>query len=542
MRLSVRLILMIAAVSPALTAWSEGPEPAAVALEIDRLIAEDLDLSPGELAPPVGDAIFMRRAHLDLVGVIPTPDEVRAFLADESPDKRRRLVDDLLQRSEYGVTQARYWRDVILSRRLEDRALAVSDSLVNDLGEWINDGEPWDAIAKRFITARGTARTNGATAILVAQEGRTEEIAAEMSRVFLGVQIQCAQCHDHPWDDWKREQFHELAAFFPRVGVRIMRDERPLDLQVNIADRPDFVRFRKGANLHRRGRPEHYMRDLENPEEVGDRIEPKFFLTSLEMDAGTRDKARREALADNLTSTDWFAIALVNRTWSELVGEGFYEPVDDLGPDREPVAPSAVAHLAESFAESGYDLRWLHRTILATDAYARESRPRRTPEEKPFTATVVQPLRGDQLFDALLAAIEVDENQLRSMDAGRRARGYGLVTPRLIFTTAFGYDPSEPRSTVQATIPQALARMNTPQLNRAVKSLPMTMLGRAMRDNGRDTEAVVRELYLRTLSRQPTEEELATVMEYTDDAVWRGTAMEDLLWALLNSAEFSHRR
>lgn len=542
MRLSARLVLTIATALLAPSAWGEGPRPQAVARQIDRLIVEGLDLSPGELAPPVDDAIFLRRAHLDLVGVIPSLDEVREFLADESPRKRRRLVNRLLDRPEYGVTQARYWRDVILSRRLEDRALAVSDSVVKDLAEWINEGEAWDEIATRFITARGTARTNGATAILVAQEGRTEEIAAEMSRVFLGVQIQCAQCHDHPWDDWKREQFHELAAFFPRVGVRPMRDERPIDLRVNIADRPDFPRFRKGANLHRRGRPEHYMRDLENPEEIGERIEPRFFLTSLEMNAGTRDEARREALAADLTSSDWFAIALVNRYWSELIGEGFYEPIDDLGPGREPVAPSAVAALSEAFADSGYDLRWLHRTILATEAYARQSRPRRTPDEKPFTATVVQPLRGDQMFDALLAAIDVDEKRLRGLGGGGRQRGYGIVTPRLLFTQAFGFDPSEPRATVKATIPQALARMNTPQLNLAVRALPTTMLDRTLKRNGRDTEATIRELYLRTLSREPTGTELATVREFTDDAVWRGAAMEDLLWALINSAEFSHRR
>lgn len=539
MRFFWLLLLSIATVAPTL---ARAPEPEAVARQIDRLLIEDLGIDPEELAPRVGDTVFLRRVYLDLAGTIPSPETVEQFVADGRDDKRARLVDRLLERSSYGTNQARYWRDVILSRRLEDRALAVSESLQRDLAGWINDGESWDAIARRFITARGTARENGETAILVAQDGRTEEIAAEVSRVFLGVQIQCAQCHDHPWDDWKREQFHELAAFFPRVGVRPMRGERPIDLRVNIADRRDFPRFRKGANLNRRGRPEHYMADLERPEEVGQRIEPKFFLTSLELSAGTRDADRRESLADELTQTDWFAKALVNRYWSELVGEGFYEPIDDLGPEREASAPRAVEQLSEAFADSGYDLRWLHRTILATEAYGRESRPRRTPDAKPFTATVVQPLRGDQLFDALLAAIDVDEKRLRGVQTGARVRGYGNVSPRMVFNAAFGYDPSEPRSTIQATIPQALARMNTPQLNAAVKAGPMTVLDRSLQRHGDDTGAVVRELYLRTLSREPTEEELTTVLDFTADAGWRGTAMEDLLWALLNSAEFSHRR
>lgn len=528
-------LLMVFGVGPS---WAA--RPTAVAERLDQLIIEDLDLSAGELAPTVTDATFLRRAYLDLLGTIPSPETIQEFLADTSPRKRQRLVRELVQRPEYGLNQARYWRDVMLARRLEDRALLVAPALVEDLAEWINAGEPWDNIARRFITATGTARDDGATAILVAQDGRTEEIAAEVSRVFLGVQIQCAQCHDHPWDDWKREQFHELAAFFPRVGVRPVRGEGPRDLKVNVADRRDLPRFRSGANLNRRGRPEHYMQDLERPEEVGERIEPRFFLTSLEMEAGTRDADRRETLAEDLTGTDWFSTALVNRYWSELVGEGFYEPIDDLGPGREASAPSAVVRLAEAFVESGYDLRWLHQTILATEAYQRESRPRRGPTEKPFAANVAQPLRGDQLFDSLLTALDVDERRLRGI--GARKRGYGAATPRLLFNGAFGYDPSEPRSTIQATIPQALARMNTPQLNLAVRALPETVLGRLHEEHGRDTESIADELYLRTLSREPTEEERDTVLTFADGALWKGSAMEDLLWALLNSAEFSHRR
>ncbi len=522
------------------TTRAAGPKPTVVAKQIDQLLAEELALSPSELAPAVNDTTFLRRVYLDLLGTIPSPEEVRAYVADDLPRKRRRLVNELLKRPEYGVSQARYWRDVILSRRLEDRAIVVGPALVEDLAQWINDGEPWDAIARRFITATGTASENGETAIFVAQDGRTEEIAAEVSRIFLGVQIQCAQCHDHPWDEWKREQFHELAAFFPRVGMRPIRDARPLDLMVNVADRPDRTRFRTGANLNRRGRPEHYMQDLEKPDEVGERIEPKFFLTSLELPAGTRDADRRAELANELTQTDWFATALVNRYWSELVGEGFYEPIDDLGPGRESLAPGAADRLAGAFADSGYDLRWLHKTILATDAYQRESRPRRTPDEKPFTASVAQPLRGDQLFDSLLAALEVDESRLRGLGGGRG--GYGIATPRLGFNAAFGYDPSEPRSTIQATIPQALARMNTPQLNLAVQALPMTVVGRLQREHGNDVEEITSELYLRTLSREPTAEELATVNDFADEATWSGAAMEDLMWALLNSAEFAHRR
>ncbi|MEQ8849512.1 DUF1549 domain-containing protein [Botrimarina sp.] len=537
----MRFLAIFPLFAAAATATLAAPSPSRVARQIDRLIAEDVGLSPGESAPRVGDAAFLRRASLDLIGAIPSPGEVRDFVNDDAADKRTRIVDDLVHRTEFGVAQARYWRDVILSRRLEDRALLVSAALESDLAEWINAGESWSVIAERFITATGSAREDGATAILVAQDGRTEEIAAEVSRVFLGVQIQCAQCHDHPWDSWKREQFHELAAFFPRVGVRPQRG-RPIDLVVNVADRRDFPLLRTGANLNRRGRPEHYMQDPERPEEVGARIEPRFFLTGMEAPLGTRDAERRGRLAEELTASEWFSTALVNRYWAELIGEGFYEPVDDLGPGRKPSAPRAAERLATAFTDSGHDLRWLHRTILATDAYQRESRPRRAPGAKPFAANVAQPLRGDQLFDATLAALGVDERRLRGLGGARQGRGYGLATPRLLFNSAFGYDPSEPRDTVQATIPQALARMNTPQLNLAVRALPGAVVGGLSLRHADDASAIARELYLRTLSREPTGEELAVVLDHVDGEGVVASAMEDLFWALLNTAEFSHRR
>lgn len=527
------------------------PSSDTVARQIDRLIASELELSPGELAPRTGDVTFLRRVHLDLIGTIPSPDKVARFVANTDDDKRGKLVRQLLKRPEFGATQARYWRDVILSRRLEDRALLVSPQLVDDLSKWINAGRGWDEIAQEFITATGKVSENGSTAIIVAQEGRTEEIAAEVSRVFLGIQIQCAQCHDHPWDNWKREQFHELAAFFPRVGARPLPRKKgpdgkpkkgPPEFVVIANDRPERKRFRKVNNANRRGKPEHYMPDLEHPEKPGEKISPQFFLTSLQQPIGTTDAIRRGTLAQELTKTDWFATALVNRVWSELVGEGFYEPVDDLGPYRKASAPKAVRRLASAFESNDYDLKWLYRTILATDAYQRESRPRHRVDEKPFTANVVQPLRGDQMFDVLIAALDVDERKLRGVRAGAVARRPGGMTPRMMVASAFGYDPSDPRESITATIPQALARMNLPQLNRAVRAGRGTMLSTLLAENQGDEDAMLDQLYLRTLSRTPTEEERTTATDYLVETHRKSTGYEDLLWALLNSAEFSHRR
>jgi hypothetical protein len=542
----VRIVLAVRLGLAASIVSADGPSAPQLAKQLDRLVVEEVGLEPEALAPPVGDAAFLRRVHLDLVGSIPSPDELRAFLDDPAADKRRRVVRELLARPEFGVNQSRYWRDVVLSRRLEDRALLVGPAMVEDLAAWFNENRPWDEIAGEFLTASGSVRENGATAIVMAQDGRTEDIAAEASRVFLGVQIQCAQCHDHPWDEWKREQFHELAAYFPRVGVRPTLRSMPPEFAVVVNDRFDRPRFRNKENANRRGSPEHYMEDLDDPESEGTRTAPKFFLTGASLPIGTPDAERRAALARELTRSDWFAVAYTNRVWSELVGEGFYEPIDDLGPGRTASAPRAAKRLASAFASSSYDVKRLFETIMLTEAYRRESRPRREAHQKPFAASVAQPLRGDQQFGVMLAALDIDEESIMRFRPPAAAVRVALLTPRMMFNTVFGYDPSQPRDTIKASIPQALARMNTPQLNRMMTAGPGTMLAELLAAHPGDTRdanhAVARDLYLRVLSREPSYDELLLVDEARAASLTRTAAMEDLLWALVNSAEFSHRR
>lgn len=515
------------------------PNPIEVAAEIDKLLLEEIELSKEETSPLVDDSAFARRVYLDLVGKIPTRKELQAFLDNESKGKRKKLVNTLLAREEFGKNQARYWRDVILSRRLEDRAFSAEEPLLRDLAKWINTGRPWDAIAREFITAEGKVDDNGGTAIILAQDGRAEEVAAEVSRIFLGIQIQCAQCHDHPWDAWEREQFHELAAFFPRIGVRPEPKSRPPSFTVHSNDGKLRKNKKTPPNANRRGWPEHFMPDLDKPEAIGTMVQPKFFLTGLERPIGTTDAERREALADNLTKDNWFATAIVNRTWSELVGEGFYEPVDDLGPERLPTAPETIEKLSEAYKESGYNLKWLHKTIIATDAYQRESRPRRKANEKPMMANVAQPLRGDVLFDSILSVLNIEEKLIGRVGTGA-PRGR-RVTPRIVFNASFGFDPSLQREMVITTIPQTLAMMNTPGLNRHVRATRNTMLGKLLNKSKSDTDTVD-ELYLRTLSRLPSEEEQTAALAYRETMPNTNEPWEDLLWALLNSSEFSHRR
>jgi len=538
----------------AITASAQAaPSVERVARQVDRLLAEELFAPAGEdveLAPRTEDATYLRRVWLDTVGDIPSPAHTTAFLLDPAPDKRERVVRDLLAHPQFGQNWARYWRDVILTRRLEDRAMIASNSVVTMLTTDLNAGESWATVAEKFITCLGDVRENGGAAIMMAQDGITEDSTAEISRIFLGIQIQCAQCHDHPYDRWKREQFHELAAFFPRTAVRQVNTATRRSYSVIANDRPDRGRGNNN-NLNRRGAAEHYMPDLDDPSAKGTKTQPKFFLTGTALPYGTPDSKRRESIAEWMTDNEWFATAYVNRVWAELVGEGFYEPIDDIGPDRTPTAPQAVAFLSKEFAASGHDPKWLMRVILNTEAYQRESRPRRLPDATPFAANVAQPLRGDQLFNSLLTTLELEEDKISSLVADRvRGGGYGgQVTPRTLFNVAFGFDPSSPRETITSSIPQALALMNTPAINRAMsagnrrrtQSSRNTALGKLLAEV-EDDEALTAELYLRSLCREPSDEELDKVDAYAESVGDRRQTYEDVLWALVNSAEYAHRK
>ncbi len=517
------------------------PDPQEVARQVDASLAAELFAGGVELAPRTDDAMFLRRVWLDVVGDVPAPEHVIAFLLDPTTDKRERLVRDLLADPQYGLAWARYWRDVIFYRRIEDRALIAANALEADLSRKLNDNAAWDKIAAEFVTAQGDVRENGATALIMAQDGRTEETTAEVARIFLGVQIQCAQCHDHPYDRWKREQFHELAAFFPRIGVWQVQSATQRSFAVFANDRPGR---RRPGNNENRPTPEHFMPDLEDPTAPGTRMQPKFFLTSAELAYGTRDADRRGTLAEWLTANEWFAKSIVNRLWAELVGEGFYEPIDDLGPDRTASAPKTLDLLAKRFRASGYDLKWLIETICATDAYQRESRPRRgVGEGVPFAANVPQPLRADVLYNVVLSALDANE------DVGRnpRRRGGGMGDygrnrgPRGQFNETFGYDPSDPREQIAGSIPQVLAMMNSPQVAGALKAGKPGLLKRLLSEIPAN-DALVDELYLQILSREPTVDELTRAVAYVDEVGRRGEAFEDLAWALVNSAEFRHRR
>jgi hypothetical protein len=223
-----------------------------------------------------------------------------------------------------------------------------------------------------------------------------------------------------------------------------------------------------------------------------------------------------------------------------LVGEGFYEPVDDVGPDREARAPETLRILAEGFHNSGYDVKWLVETICTTDAYQRQSRPREHGDDHvPFAANVPQPLRADQLYNAVISALDIPDAPQERL--GRPNKAVRNIGPRTQFNETYGFDPSEPRESIAGSIPQALALMNSPQVAGSLKAKGRNFLSTLLGEV-KDNDEFFTELYLRTLSRQPTADELARATAYVDEIGNRGEAAEDLAWVLLNSAEFRYRR
>lgn len=519
------------------------PAPAIqAAVKVDSLLRQEVPFA--KAAPKkIGDELFLRRVSLDLIGRLPTPEEVTAFVLDPAADKRAKTVTRLLADPRYGRNWGRYWRDVIMYRKTEERNQFLAGiPLEPYLADSFNSNKPWSQIATEFITATGNANESGACGLIVAQQGQPEEIVGEVSRIFLGVQLQCAQCHDHPTDRWKRQQFHELAAFFPRVATRPNRQgggvAREISIVTTDVQPPQFGR--RPANMRAVGTLEHHMSDPKNPSSEGTLMQPVLFATGEKLPVGTKDAERRSSLAKWIAAkdNDYFAKAFVNRVWSELTGEGFCEPVDDMGPDRTPTAPKTLDYLAEQFAATNYDIKWLFSTIMATELYQLPSAPRRDASEPPMQHNVAQRLRADQVFDNLLLVLEVSEPP--SPFGGAGGPGGRFAGPRRQFSTAFGYDPSTRRDEIQSSIPQALNLMNSPTVTGTLRGTGSTMLGRKLAAISDDT-ALVQELYLRVLGREASQSELTTCLQYAKQVGNRAEAFEDVLWSLLNTAEFLHR-
>lgn len=542
--------------------------PALDSKQIDAMIDKTFTEAKVTPARMTTDEEFIRRAYLDITGTLPEPGDILAFCREKDRSKRAKLIDTLLQSPGYALNWARYWRDVIEFHSSNQNMNQVRyDTFEEWMSQELAKNEPWDEIATKIITSTGRNDELGAVNFALAQSsGAPVEMAGEVSRIFLGIQIQCAQCHDHPNDSWKRNQFHEFAAFFAgaRVQRRVagaMNPKQEQELRKELQAAKGAAKADLAAKLRphfvledQKGKVRYAMPDLKDPTKNSP-VAPKFFLASsaepIPVDLPVRE--RRTLIASYVTGQDnpWFARAFVNRVWCVLMGEGFYSPVDDLGPGRKANASEVIDTLADEWAKGGYDIRWLFRVILNTHVYQREIRSVNSAAGRtPFASNCAGRLRADQIYDAIAHALDepFDANKLPARFAralaqvgGDKKGMRGPFSPRNLLHKLFGVDPSTPTDDIMGTIPQALFLMNGPQLNNAISARPNTMLGKLLMSTP-DNRAVLNMLYLRALARTPSASEVETCGEYIMSVGDRKAAFEDILWALINSTEFVSRR
>ncbi|WP_165073447.1 DUF1549 domain-containing protein [Paludisphaera rhizosphaerae] len=540
--------------------------PTITSAKIDELVAARLTKATPSVAPapPTNDVEFVRRAYLDVTGVPPTPAQVREFVEARGSDKRARLIDELLKTPDYGRNWSRYWREVIQFRASNASLQQVRFDLLEDwLAGEFEKNRPWDEIVTDLITTTGPTDEKGAANFTAAHAASPVQLAGEASRIFLGVQIQCAECHNHKTDSWKREQFHELAAFF--AGGRVQRTEKPMP----------GVKARFAVMEQPRAR--YAMPDLAEPTKTIP-VKPKFFLASSTSPSesiadGFTPAQLRSLAASYITGQDnpWFARAYVNRIWTVLMGEGFYEAIDDIGPEREVKGEEILFPLADQWREGGYDVRWLFQTILNTKAYQRKSK---AASQSQLAAVCPSRLRADQIFEAL--AVALDLSAIGGPDGSPRKADGSLLKPtqtsngakpqaskkaveaaglaggvdkrkvgpgglRQPFDKLFGVDPSAMPDEVLGTIPQALFLMNGPIVHNRTQARPGTPLGAILARSTNDRQ-VLNQLYMLVLSRLPNPQEVETCVQYITKSGNRNEAFEDVYWSLVNSTEFLSRR
>jgi len=357
------------------------------------------------------------------------------------------------------------------------------------------------------------------------------ELAAETSRIFLGIQIQCAQCHDHPSDVWKREQFHELAAYFARFRDRpIIEDKKFVGQQI--------VSLPFG---------EHRMPDKTDPKK-GRAMSPRFIDGKAPPGKGKfaslGDVERRQALADAVVSKEnpWFAGAFVNRIWGSLMGQAFYQPIDDLGPQKEAVMPEVLARVAGSFSGSNYDVKRLFRTVMLSETYQRQIRPGESADDHLlFAANNPTRMSAATLWQSLVGALG-DLSGPRGGLGMRPGFGpFGRFGLEGTFKQEFGFDPSSKSEEIEGSVSQALLLMNNPIINQKIQARGDNVLARILELYSEDDEAL-RTVYLKSLARRPTDRELARCKTHIRSVGNRAEAYEDIFWALINSTEFQTKR
>ncbi len=460
------------------------------------------------------DDEFIRRAHLDVVGELPTPEETRSFLADPNPWKRSQLIDALLERPEYSQFWALKWGDLL---KLGNKR--VSQAGVHKFHHWLVSAVarnmPYDEFARELLTASGSTFANPA-ANYYRTATDTNECTETTSQVFLGVRIQCAKCHNHPFERWTQDNYYGIGAFFHRVARK--SGSVPDELVVFASRSGEIVQPRTGKQMP-----------------------PWLPLTG---DAQVPDdEDRRQAFAEWLTRPEnpFFARVAVNRIWGHLMGRGIVEPVDDFRDSNPPANAPLLDALAEDFAAHGFDWKHTLRTILNSRTYQLSSRTNafNAQDVKYSSHTATRLQTAEQLLDAICQVTGVPE-KYPGLPAGIRATQLPSPDVDHPFLKTFGQPARETACQCErgadSNLSQALQLINGPLVHAKLKDEHNRF--RNLVAAGKSDRAIVTELYLAAFSRPPSEQELAVADRHIAASGDRLAALEDLCWAVINANEF----
>ncbi|MCE9533040.1 MAG: DUF1549 and DUF1553 domain-containing protein [Planctomycetes bacterium] len=504
-----------AKVAPAETKPSKPMDVKAVAKFIDSQLDKELKAAKIDPSSRCSDAEFIRRATLDITGVIPTAERVTSFLASSEANKRETLIDELLASPRYGQRLSDIWSNQMVSMDSTTR-FVTKQPLVKWLSESFNENKPWDRMAHDIISATGEQDKNGAVVYYMYNAG-VDKMTDSVGKLFLGVQIQCAQCHNHPFTTWKQTEYWGMAQFFYNVNITIQRNGKQTDVVPGVSEN---MRGKGGKG---------------NPLPESAKSVPAKFLGG-ETVKLTSSKPYRPVLADWLCTSEnpFFSKSIVNRVWAQYFGRGLVNPIDDLSEENKPTHPELLQGLAKELSGGGFDLKNLVRAICLSDAYQRTSQP--IPSNKADTVLyshmAIKVLTPEQLYDSLTAVVGCESAAGRPMQKGGNPR-QGNASPRDRFVSFFMGSENPKATEYEAGIPQALRLMNNPRLSGSSNVI------NGIAKSGDEPAKVIERMYLMTLSRKPTEAELKKLTGFIADSSDPKSGYSDVLWVLLNSSEFA---
>lgn len=518
--------------------------------EMAKVINEKLEAGwkANKLSPSryIDDYDFIRRASLDIIGRIATPKEISDYMKHPEATRRSQLIDDLLKHEDYARHWANLWSNWLLTRAGDFGRGKYHDQMTVWLEDQFAQNKPYHEWVSKMMTASGSNAKNGAVNFFLAHLGeripadkRAEQgdyemvpLTSRITRVFLGTQVQCAQCHAHPFfASLKQESFWGVNAFLRQIRQRgmVMNNQRMMALpDITLTDDTSVNTDANVLFEMRNGKMKYWHAEFLPPtgKERGVRLDPK--KTGIE---------RREELARFLVDHEMFTKAIVNRMWGLFFGRGFVNPIDDFNDNNQPSNPELMNALAERFKHYNYDIKKLIRWMAHANAYhlshvANKSNDK-VDHEALFSRMVMKSLTPEQLFESLTTATQSDKGMTSEQKRTQKNEWLGQLI------TNFGDDEGN-EVTFNGTIVQALLMMNGKNINDAIAS-PKGAVATAMATKG-TADRVIRDLYLAALNRPPKKTELIEILKkiqlrpgFRDSAK---AQYEDLYWALLNSNEF----